>query len=375
MAGFENGGRARAYQALRESEELHRATLSNISDAVFLTDDEGSFTFICPNVDVIFGYVPDEVQSMSRLSRLLGENLYDLGELTAKGEIRNVEREVTSKSGQRRTVLIHFKRVAIHGGTVLCTCRDVTELRATENELTATRLNLAHAARLALVGQLMASIVHEIQQPLASLDINLTRVLKILNNHERAADLAELRGIFDHIHTGSTAALEIIDRLRTLVRKRPLELRALDLNAVVNDVLPLVNGDAVRRGVVLRAELAPRLPAIHGDRVSLQHVLLDLIMNAMEAMDQNDGRERLLTVRTFCDNGGVAVAVSDTGRGVPVDQRSRLFEPFFTTKAEGIGLGLAIARSIAEAHGGQVSADEHSACGATFRLMLPVPQL
>jgi PAS domain S-box-containing protein len=99
MSGPTNGGRARSYDALRESEELHRATLSSISDAVFLTDDDGTFTYICPNVDVIFGYVPDEVQAIGRLSRFLGENLFDHAELAAKGEIRNVEREVTSKRG------------------------------------------------------------------------------------------------------------------------------------------------------------------------------------------------------------------------------------------------------------------------------------
>ena len=111
-----NGGRARAYQALRESEELHRVTLESISDAVFITDDEGAFTFICPNVDVIFGYVPDEVEAMRRISRLLGDNLFDLAELAARGEIRNLEREITSKSGGRRTLLIHLKAVSIKGG-------------------------------------------------------------------------------------------------------------------------------------------------------------------------------------------------------------------------------------------------------------------
>jgi PAS domain S-box-containing protein len=122
-----NGGQARAYRALGESEELHRATLSNISDAVFLTDVDGLFTFICPNVDVIFGYVPDEVQAMTRISGLLGENLFDHAELTARGEIKNIEREITSKAGERRSLLIHLKKVSIQGSTVLYTCRDAED--------------------------------------------------------------------------------------------------------------------------------------------------------------------------------------------------------------------------------------------------------
>ena len=132
MSEGTNGGRAEAYQALRESEELHRATLSNISDAVFITDDDGVFTFICPNVDVIFGYLPDEVRAMGRISRLLGEALYDPAELTARGEIRNIECEATSKSGERRSLLIHLKAVSIQGGTVLYSCRDVTERKQAE---------------------------------------------------------------------------------------------------------------------------------------------------------------------------------------------------------------------------------------------------
>jgi PAS domain S-box-containing protein len=123
MSERTNGGREKAFQALHDSEELHRATLSNISDAVFLTDDDGRFTFICPNVDVIFGYLPDEVQAMTRIDRLLGDHLFDRAELAAQGEIRNIEREVTAKSGERRTLLIHLKAVSIQGGTPPGECR------------------------------------------------------------------------------------------------------------------------------------------------------------------------------------------------------------------------------------------------------------
>ena len=112
MCELTNGARARAYQALRDSEELHRLTLSNISDAVFLTNTDGAFTFICPNVDIIFGYGPDEVQAMGRIDRLLGDNLFDRAELAARREIRNIERDVVSKAGEHRALLIHLKQVA-----------------------------------------------------------------------------------------------------------------------------------------------------------------------------------------------------------------------------------------------------------------------
>ena len=246
-----------AYEALRESEELHRATLSSISDAVFMVDDRGAFTYICPNVDVIFGYVPDEVQAMGTIEALLGGNLFDPAELTARGEIPNVEREVISRSGARRVVLIHLKRVSIQGGTVLFTCRDVTERKQAEKELATARLELAHAARLALVGELAASIVHEIQQPLTSIQANADAGLHLASQPAGELDITELRDLLGDIHASSGDAAAIVDRLRTLVRKRPLELRPTDVNGVASDVLQLVAPDANRRRVTLHAELYP----------------------------------------------------------------------------------------------------------------------
>ncbi|MGH2392170.1 MAG: sensor histidine kinase [Candidatus Limnocylindria bacterium] len=371
MSQSTNGGRERSYQALRESEELHRVTLSSISDAVFLTDDEGQFTFICPNVDMIFGYVPDEVQAMAQISRLLGEDLFDRAELAARGEIRNIEREITSKSGERRTLLIHLKAVAIQGARVLYCCRDVTERKHAEDELRAARLDLAHASRLALVGERMASIAHEINQPLTSIVSNASAALRRLDHDPSGDEVNELREIFIDIRDQGRGAGDVIERLRALARKRPLAPQALDVNEVANDTLRLVGGDARRRGVTLRTELVPALPAIAADRVSLQQVVLNLILNAMDAMDQVEPDGRELIVRTRRADDTVEVAVSDTGHGVPADRLPRLFDAFFTTKKEGLGLGLAIARSIVEAHGGRIWAEDHGGHGTTFRLTLP----
>lgn len=372
MSGPTNGGREKAFQALHDSEELHRATLSNISDAVFLTDDDGRFTFICPNVDVIFGYLPDEVQAMTRISRLLGDHLYDRAQLAAQGEIRNIEREVTSKSGERRTLLIHLKAVSIQGGTVLYTCRDITDCRHAEEELRVTRLNLAHASRLALVGELTASIAHEINQPLTAILSNASAGLRRLDADARSAEVKELREILMDVRDQSRLAADIIERVRALARKRPLELMPLDLNDVVNDILRLIGGDARRRGVVLGTELVPALPAVAADRVCLQQVMLNLILNAMEAMDHAEADARQLTVRTRRLENAVEVAVRDTGSGIPADSLPRLFDAFFTTKRDGLGLGLAIARSIVESHGGRIWAEDHGGRGASFCLTLPV---
>lgn len=368
MSGATNGGRSRGYEALRESEELHRATLGSISDAVFLANDEGAFTYICPNVDVIFGFVPDEVQAMGRIGRFLGEDLFDPAELTARGEIRNVEREITSKSGEARIVLIHLKRVSIKGATVLCTCRDITELRHAEKELAATRVDLAHAARLALVGELTASIVHELRQPLMAISANASAGVRLLREPAKVGEAVD--SLSDICSEAETAA-QILERLRMMVRKRPLESVALDLNEIARSVQQIVTTDARRRGVTLNVELLPALPAIKGDRVSLQQVVLNLILNAIDAADQNDRKEkRTVTVRTGCCDGTVEVTVHDTGKGIPPDHLPRIFDAFFTTKPDGIGLGLSIARTIVEAHAGRIRV-ENPGNGATFRVELP----
>ena len=372
MSGRTNGGRERSYQALHDSEELHRATLGSISDAVFLTNDSGAFTFICPNVDVIFGYSPDEVQAMERISSLLGEHLFDPAELAAKGEISNVEREVVSKSGEQRVVLVLLKRVAIQGGTILYACRDVTELKRAEKELAAIRLELTHAARLALIGELTASIAHEIQQPLTAILANAEVGGSLAASLGTTQELSELCEICGDIHQQCQTAAAIIGRLKTLASKRPLERKPLQLNDVVRDVLLLLSHDAQRRRVRLDADLGARLPSIEADRVALQQVLLNLIVNAMDAMDRDDTPNRHVIVRTLHAADAVEIAVIDTGHGIPPQAMPRLFEAFFTTKKEGVGLGLAITRSIVEAHAGRIWAEPRVEGGATFRVTLPV---
>ncbi len=369
MSDPTNGGRERAYKELRQSEELHRATLENISDAVFLTNDQDHFTFICPNVDVIFGYSPDEVHTMSRINVLLGDNLFDHADLVARGEIRNIERDVKAKSGARRTVLVHVKSVSISGSTVLYCCRDITELKHAEEDLRALRSELAHSTRLALVGQLMASITHEVKQPLTAIVANASAGLFIMAR-ESAPYAEGLRDIFQDIIEGGRLAEDIIQRLQALARKRPLVLQTLDVNQLAIDTLRFIEGDAKRRQVTTRAELEPALPVVQADRVCLQQVLLSLTLNAMDAMDQLDTGNREVLLRTRRTEDAVELSVSDTGHGIAADALSRLFEPFFTTKDEGLGLGLAISRSIIEAHEGRIWA-ENDGRGATFHVSLP----
>lgn len=375
MDGPTNGGRARAYQALHDSEELHRITLSSISDAVFLTDDDGAFTFICPNVDVIFGYAPDEVQAMSRISRLLGENLFDRAELRTRREIRNIERDVTSKSGERRCLLIHLKEVSIQGGTVLYSCRDVTDRRRAEDEVRALRQELAHASRVSLLGELAASIGHEINQPLTAILADSGAALRLLEGQPGDSATREVREILSDVRDQARLASDVVERLRTLAGKRAVVRQVLDMNDVIRDVLRLVAGELRRRGIALRLELAPALPSVLADRVSLQQVMLNLLLNGMDAMEHLPSADRQLTVRTREEDEAIHVGVSDTGRGIPADDLPGLFQAFYTTKQGGVGLGLSIARTIVESHGGRIWAEDGGGRGATLHMSLPIPEM
>jgi PAS domain S-box-containing protein len=372
MSYSSDGGRADWYQTLRESVELHRATLSSISDAVFLLNDEGAFRYISPNVNVIFGYDPDELHAMGDVRRLLGEDLFDESELIAQGELPNIEREVVSKQGEQRIVLVHMKRVSIMNGTVLCTCRDITALKQAERALAATRLELAHAARLALVGELTACIVHQIRQSLTAILANASAAVRMTQGLGGDSTLTELTEICSDMQRHSANAADIIERLTNLARKQPPELKCHDMNEIAHDVLRLAAVDAYRREVTIRAELAAFPLRINADRISLQQVILNLVVNAMDAMEHNARERKQLFLRSREASGTVEISVSDSGGGIAHDSFPRLFDAFFTTKPEGLGLGLSIARLIVEAHGGRIWAENHDMGGATFRLVLPL---
>ena len=249
-----------------------------------------------------------------------------------------------------------------------------SERRIAEDELRAARLDLAHVSRLAL-GELVASIAHEISQPLTSIQSNASVGLRRLSDEPGPDSVSELREIFVDIRDQSRRAADVVGRVRALASRRPVERHPLDVNEVAREIVRLVGTEARRRGVTVRTDLAPSLPAVAGDRVCLEQVLLNLVINAMDAMDQLEDAERQLLVRTRRLDAAVEIAVTDVGHGIPSDRMDRLFDAFFTTKKEGLGLGLAIVRTIVEAHDGRIWAEDHGGRGATFHMSLPVVTL
>lgn len=230
--------------------------------------------------------------------------------------------------------------------------------------------DLAHVGRVSTMGELTASLAHELNQPLTAILSNAQAAQRIL--HSDGADLAEIREILGDIVEDDKRAGDVIHRLRGFLRKGQLEFSTLDMGELVGQVARLVSSDAIIRNVVVRLDLAIGLPPVMGDRVQLQQVVLNLLMNGLDAMRECDASERTLVLRTSMANpASVVVAVTDSGVGIKEANLEQVFHAFYTTKPDGLGMGLAIARSIVEAHGGQLDAQSNPGGGTTFSFTLP----
>ena len=242
--------------------------------------------------------------------------------------------------------------------------------RRAEAEILNQRAELAHVARISTMGQLASALAHELNQPLGAILRNAEAAEIFLQ--KETPELGEIRAILADIRKDDQRAGDVIDRMRSLLKRRSLELKTLDFGELLAETISLAQPDARARQVYLTLRSPAGLPAVRGDRVHLQQVLLNLILNGMDAMTGIAGNGRLLTVRAAAaKDGGVEVAVSDTGAGIPADKVKHLFEPFFTTKVSGMGMGLAISQTIIEAHGGKIWGGNNAERGAIFKFTLP----
>jgi len=247
---------------------------------------------------------------------------------------------------------------------------DITARKHAEFELTERRGELAHLARVTMLGELSASLAHELNQPLTAILSNAQAAQRFLAMDD--PDLVELREILADIVAEDERAGEVIRRLRLLLRKGEIQRQTLDVNELVNEVLKLVRSDLTSQGVIVTTRLTPNLAAIRGDRVQLQQVLLNLVMNACDAMDSNEKDDHHLTVVTrAAGDASLRIEVGDVGRGLPEGGAERAFEQFFTTKPHGLGLGLSVCRTVITAHGGTLGAENNAHRGATFYFTLP----
>ncbi|PZV34962.1 sensor histidine kinase [Mesorhizobium kowhaii] len=238
-----------------------------------------------------------------------------------------------------------------------------------ERQYREAQMALAHANRVATMGQFTASIVHEIKQPIATARNNAVAALRFLDRSP--PDVAEVREALTCILDDNDRTNDIVDRIESLIKKAPPRKETVDLNAAILDVIALIHGELVNAGVTVATQLAGGLPYIQGDRVQLQQVMLNLIVNAIQSMNAvEDGKRELHISTVSMGPEGVGVAVRDTGQGLRPESLPRLFEPFYTTKPDGMGMGLSICLSIVEAHGGRLWATSCEPRGALFQFTI-----
>jgi PAS domain S-box-containing protein len=305
---------------------------------------EATYTMLEPYIDVaLSGRKVDHQSVMTR----------------GDGEQRQVESSYVPHTDRQGNVVGFFALI-----------RDVTERLQAEEDARRRREELAHVSRKVTLGELSASLAHELNQPLCAVVSNAQAAQRLLAGDP--PDIENTEAALRSIVRDGKRAGDVIVRLRELLANREPEKRSIDVNGVVDDVLRLASRDLADREVEAQTRLDRALPRVMADRVQLQQVLLNLILNAADAMTELEPGERRLTIRTGPgENGGVEVAVEDVGHGIDEDTRELVFEPFFTTKSHGMGMGLAISRSIVEAHGGKLWTCPDTGSGATFRFTLP----
>ncbi|HSO76646.1 MAG TPA: ATP-binding protein, partial [Blastocatellia bacterium] len=247
------------------------------------------------------------------------------------------------------------------------------ERRHAEEVLQQTQSELAHVARVMTTGELAATIAHEVNQPLTAMVANATAIRRMLGNGK--ADPGEAREAIEDIVKDAHRASEVVGRIRSLLKKGSHRKEPLAINKVIEEVVAIVRNNIAGKGVSLRMELAAGLPDVYADRVEMQQVILNLVMNAVDAITRASDADRNLLMSTARDaSGGVLVEVRDSGVGIAAENLGRIFDAFYTTKPEGMGMGLSICRTIIEAHGGRLWAESHKNQGATFRFTLPASE-
>ena len=299
-------------------------------------------------------------------------------ELIAIAEGRTLfesEAALQTLRGEKLTVLltIMFPPQPAELDSVLVSIFDITERKQSQEALDRAQAELAHVNRVSTLGELAASIAHEVNQPIASVVTNADAAVRWLD--ARPPDLAEIRQALDAIAYDGQRAGQILSRIRAFVKKTPSEINPLNINEAILEVIALTRSEVQRNGVSLRTRFSGSLPPVRGDKIQVQQVVLNLILNAIDAMSEvGEGERQLLVSTDKGESDCILVAVRDSGAGLDSSSLDQLFQPFFTTKSSGLGMGLSICRSIIEAHGGRVWASPNSTRGATFQFTLPTRQ-
>jgi len=372
--------RKRAEEALRESEQSLRSVIDGIAGLVAVAAPNGELETVNRQVLEYFGRPAEELKNWGTIDIVHPEDLPRVLEIfkhsIAAGNPFHYETRLSRFDGEYRWFDARFAPIRDDAGQIVrwyVLLTDIEDRTQAQARLQQMQADFARMNRVSMMGELAASLSHEITQPIASARNNARAALNFLD--KQSPDFREAKEALGCVVGDADRAGEIIARMRDQIRKAPPRKDHFDLNAAISEVLALARSALIRNEVAVQTQLADQMTSIHGDRVQLQQVLLNLILNAVEAMGSVAKGERELSISTEHDRLGILVTVRDSGPGINPTHLERIFEAFYTTKAGGTGLGLSICRSIIDAHGGRLWAEANESCGATIRFTLPSAQM
>ncbi|MGY8664372.1 PAS domain S-box protein [Bradyrhizobium sp. UFLA05-109] len=369
--------RKRSEQALIESEARFRTFVDHATDTFMLHCEDGRVLDVNRNACDSLGYSRGELVGVtaSFFDLEMDEATWRVnrGRLKAGG-IATLESRYRRKDGTVFPVEVRMREFCEGGRRrIICLSRDITERKRTAETFREMQAELTHANRAAAMGQVTASVTHELSQPITAMLCNAEAALNWLGS--QSPNFERARQALASIVADAKRGGEIIGWIRSLIKKTPAPKESVDVNGAVLDVITIARSELLKHGVLIQTDLAPGLPLVEGYRVQLQQVILNLILNAIEAMNCIDAGGRELRISTAADaSSRVVVTVRDSGPGLDAAMVDRLFEPFYTTKPGGTGMGLSICQSIIEAHGGRLWTGANEPRGAVFQFNLPSQQ-